>query len=193
MTSAKFKELRRILDETAELLEQGGTDSAEQVLVRTAQLARTFDRNTGADMQRALVFRLGNEHYAWPVENVRSIGDLPHVTPVPFAPACYQGVISLRGQVLSVLDLSVYLKLPHTESASKMVIVIGGGVAGAKMEIGVLADDVHDVTPFLRAEMTPSVADLIAGVTTDGVSLLDAEGLLAREWRRAQGGTESAS
>ncbi len=186
-----FTELRRLLNETAALLEEGAINHADRIAARTAQLARTFERVDAEGTRNALVFRLGSERYAWPVENVRSIGELPHVTPVPFAPAHYRGVISLRGQVLSVLDLRVYLGLPPVDTPPNMIIVIGDGAAESKLEIGVLADDVHDMTPFMRAEVTASVSDLITGITAEGVSLLDADALLAREWRRAQGVIEN--
>ena len=52
------------------------------------------------------------EHYGWPVGRVRAIARIEKITPVPSAPIYYRGVISLRGQVLSVMDLRTYLGLP---------------------------------------------------------------------------------
>jgi chemotaxis signal transduction protein len=65
--------------------------------------------------QRLVVFRLDGALYALPVERVREIVRLRPITPVPRVPAAVRGVISLRGQVIQVIDLRARLALPPAE------------------------------------------------------------------------------
>jgi purine-binding chemotaxis protein CheW len=65
--------------------------------------------------QRLVVFRLDGAPYALPVERVREILRLRPITPIPRLPAAVRGVISLRGQVIQVIDLRARLALPPGE------------------------------------------------------------------------------
>ncbi len=183
-----WDDLRAILRETAEILNQGDQPTADTLEQRTRQLARPVaepasERGAG----RFLTFSFGAERYGWPVNQVRAITRVGHVTPVPSAPAYYRGVASLRGQVLSVMDLGAYLGIPPLNTPPELMIVIDG----AGLEIGVLASevfDVLDVPPNTLASPSSAGLDpeLIIGVTPDGLTLLDAEALLRRERYRVE-------
>ncbi len=186
MNRTAWDELRATLRETAEMLNQDEVaDSLEQ---RTRQLARSVTTGNGShNTHQALTFALGSERYGWPIQRVRAIARIGRITPVPTAPAYYPGVLSLRGQVLSVMDLRVYLGLPPLETTPEFMIVIDG----AGLEIGVLATEVFDVLSIpLDRLTTPSSAgldlELVIGVATDGLTILDAEALLRRERARIE-------
>jgi purine-binding chemotaxis protein CheW len=185
-----WDELYAILNETAEILNQKDVLSGDTLEQRTLQLARgSADSDVSRNTLRFLTFLLGEEHYGWPVGRVRAIARIGKITPVPSAPIYYRGVISLRGQVLSVMDLRAYLGLPtldrKADSGSDFMIVIDG----AGLEIGVLASEVYDVVTISLDALAPASsagldAELVVGVTTDGLTLLDAETLLRRERSR---------
>jgi len=183
-----FDELRRLLRDNADALARAGTPDADQLAARTRQLAQAVELPVEVG-RRVLTFRLDAEMYGWPVENVRAINRISFLTPVPSAPAYYRGVTSLRGQVLSVMDLRIYLgqttAAPRVDSGPKLLIVIGG----AGLEIGVLADDVFEVITLPPDALTNHAADLILGVTAKGLSVVNAEALLTREWQRVHGTT----
>jgi purine-binding chemotaxis protein CheW len=194
-----WDELYSVLNETAQILSQEGVLSTDSLEQRTRQLAReatesVVSRNT----VRTLSFSLGSERYGWPVSRVRAIARIGRITPVPSAPPYYRGVLSLRGQVLSVMDLRVYLGMPPTERSnaaegeSDFMIVIDG----ADLEIGVLANEVYDVLAIPMDSLAPASsagldAELVIGVTTDGLTLLDAEALLRRERNRIEAEVEN--
>jgi purine-binding chemotaxis protein CheW len=199
-----WDDLRAVLRETEEILNRGDLDSTRDpnnsLDERTRQLARPhINASADPDLARVLTFSLGTERYAWLANRVRTISRSGRLTPVPSAPAHYLGVISLRGQILSVMDLRVYLSLPNLPSTtdqadnSTSIIVIDG----AGLEIGVLASEVSDVinvpldslTPALSAGLDP---ELIIGVTRDGLTILDAEALLKRERQRVESEIERA-
>jgi len=186
MNRTAWDELRAILRETAEILNQD--EEAGSLEQRARQLARPIATGGSAhNTHQVLTFALGTERYGWPVQRVRAIARIDHLTPVPTAPAYYPGVLSLRGQVLSVMDLRVYLGPPPLEAAAEFMIVIDG----AGLEIGVLATEVFDVLNIPLDRLTaPSSAgldlELVIGVTTDGLTILDAEALLRRERARVE-------
>lgn len=50
-------------------------------------------------------FRIGRETYGVPITSLHEIVRVPEVTVVPDAPAYVEGVINLRGKIVSVIDL----------------------------------------------------------------------------------------
>lgn len=190
MNRPGWDDLWAVLRETADILNQDGTDTAADTLDdRTRQLAqpRLDDTSVAYDTRHILAFHLGDERYAWPVENVRAIARLAHLTHVPSAPPYYSGVTSLRGQVLSVMDLRLYLELPPLENTPEFMMVIDG----AGLEIGVLANNVSDVLAVSLDKLATASsagldAELVIGVTTDGLTVLNAEALLRRERARVE-------
>lgn len=56
-------------------------------------------------LEKFLGFSLGTEEYAIPLLSVKEVIALPEITPVPFSPPHFLGIINLRGQIISVMDL----------------------------------------------------------------------------------------
>ena len=50
-------------------------------------------------------FRVGKETFGVPISLVHEIVRVPEITAVPDAPTCVEGVINLRGRIISVVDL----------------------------------------------------------------------------------------
>lgn len=73
--------------------------------------------------QRFLVFRLGNEEYALPLLSVKEVIALPETTKVPHSPHHFLGIMNLRGQVISILDLRAKLGITSKNSAETGVII----------------------------------------------------------------------
>jgi purine-binding chemotaxis protein CheW len=50
-------------------------------------------------------FRVGREFYGVPITTVQEIVRVPEITAVPDAPRYIEGVINLRGKIVSIIDL----------------------------------------------------------------------------------------
>src|SRR5246127_5765953 len=50
-------------------------------------------------------FRVGRETYGVPITSLHEIVRVPEITAVPDAPEYMEGVINLRGKIVSVIDL----------------------------------------------------------------------------------------
>lgn len=62
-----------------------------------------------------IAFVLGDHEMALSLDSIREIGYLPAVTPLPNLPGWIQGVIQIRGEILSVLDLPLLFNLKENQ------------------------------------------------------------------------------
>jgi purine-binding chemotaxis protein CheW len=162
---------------------KGHSENIEETLVRRAdKYARLPEINVLADQDtlKVLVFVQGHERYAVPVQCVvRGVAE-PHITPLPCVPDYYNGVINLRGQILSVLNLRRFWALPVVESSEPpKLIVVRAGV----FELALLADNVLEMAALPLAEVVPAVTAGVGlahvqGVSADGIVIVDIESLV---------------
>lgn len=87
---------------------------------------------------------------------VEEINRHTEVTPVPGAPACVRGLINLRGEVVTVLDLKTILGLGSTQIGPGTRNVI---VRSQNERIGLLVDAVSDVVRAKHDEVLPCPAN----------------------------------
>lgn len=121
---------------------------------RTARRARAIAMGTGAEH---LVFRLAGESYALPLGVVKEILVVPVVTRVPRAPVHVLGIISVRGQLVTVMDLGTRIdpRLPaggHQHDIKARVLLVRGP---ADEVIGLLVDEVDNVSRFAESDVEP--------------------------------------
>jgi len=101
--------------------------------------------------QRLLVFALDGAPYALPVERVREIVRQRPITPVPRLPAEVLGVISLRGQIIQVIDPRPRLALPAARPGARSRIVVAHD--GEGRVAGILVDSVEEVVTVAEEGM----------------------------------------
>ena len=140
-----------------------------------------------------VVFRLGDERYAVPLDLVRELGRVPRLTVVPRLPPFVAGVANLRGHVLGVVDMRVLLTSSAGEGSRRMLVLQHDDIA-----VGVIVDAVDGVVD-VESDMDSAVATLpdwlrphVRGHVHDGLSsvaVLDPS-LLAALQARAE--TEAA-
>lgn len=90
---------------------------------------------------KVLCFNLGNEEFAVPLLNIKEVIAQPDVTPLPQSPNYFLGIINLRGQIISIIDLRVKFNIkpmPNSESAV-MILDFNGQF------LGVVVDKVNSV------------------------------------------------
>lgn len=144
---------------------------------------------TGQTMD-LLVFWLGGERYGVEVTSVREIHPLERLTPVPRTPEFVVGVFSARGRILSVVDLRAFMGLPPVglSDQTKIIVVTNTDQSSetAGMEIGILADDVADVTTIFKDDIEPPLAtahvsaraEYVLGISPEMLVVLDLNVLL---------------
>jgi len=94
-------------------------------------------------VQQLLCFELAGSPYAVPVERVREIVRMRPVTPVPRTPKEVRGVISLRGEMIELIDLRLRLGLGSIEPSRQTRIIV---IKTQDDEVvGLLVDAVREV------------------------------------------------
>jgi purine-binding chemotaxis protein CheW len=124
-----------------------------ETLARTA--ARTGEESAEPEILRELLaFLLVGIPYAIPVERVREIVRLRKITPMPRVPPDLLGVISLRGEVVQVLDLRMRLGLecPEPTRISRIIVLHGDD----EKVTGVLVDAVQEVLRVSESAIRPA-------------------------------------
>lgn len=90
---------------------------------------------------RHLCFNLGPEEYSIPLLTVKEVIGLPEITSVPQSPPYFLGIMNLRGQVISVVDLRLKLSIKPTASEETSVVILDMG----ELNLGVVVDKVNSV------------------------------------------------
>lgn len=139
---------------------QGGFEA----LARAAATRRDGSEEAVAEHE-LLVLWLGDDPYAIPVERVREIVRLRPITPIPRVPVAVRGVLSLRGEIVQVIDLRRRLGLgasdrnPNGESerrSERRRVVVLNGEDGQMT--GLLVDRVSEVLRLRDDALRPPTA-----------------------------------
>ncbi len=78
-------------------------------------------------------FRIGREIFGVPIELVHEIVRVPEITAVPDAPEFIEGVINLRGKIVSIVDLRKRFGEKEIKPNKKnriLVVEVGGRLVG---------------------------------------------------------------
>jgi len=97
----------------------------------------------------AVVFKMGDEEFAFNIEDVSEIIDMTEITPVADSAEHIKGVINIRGQVISIASLYSILSLEENEELDQQIIVTE--VNGSR--VGFVVDKVNDVRGIYASEL----------------------------------------
>jgi purine-binding chemotaxis protein CheW len=183
-----WSEIHRRLECAQAAVEQRMTpapDEAKAILkARAKTLAREREPDQfEQDQIEVIEFVLAGEKYAIESSFVREIYPLKELTPIPGTPPFVLGIINVRGQIISVVDLKKFFGLSEKglTDLNKAILISGG-----EMEFGLLADTVlglrHILLRDLQATLptlTGARTELLKGVTSAQVAVLDSARLLS--------------
>ncbi len=105
-----------------------------------------------------------NDHmFGLPIDEVIEINRALDVTPVPLAPDYVAGVVNLRGQILTAINLAKRLGL-HSEPEQDKEVSHNNVITGNREEpISLLVQKIGDVISVPKSQIEPP-PDTIAGV-----------------------------
>ena len=115
--------------------------------------------------RQLLTFSLGDEEYALDLEHIREIIKPREITDIPRVPAFILGIVSLRGVVIPVFDLSCRLRLEGAETtlASRIVVCQEG-----ERLAGLLVDSISQVVHLPTRKIEPP-PNMLSGIDRDMV------------------------
>lgn len=181
-TAVNWQELRRRLGASHALGEKGWERTPEEkrelLKARAQALARRTENRTPVQERIEVVeFLLAYERYALETRYVREVYPLKELALVPCAPRFVLGVINVRGQILSVIDIKKLFDLPEKglTDLNKAILVQSG-----RMQLGILADAILGVREIAAEDLQPSLptltgirAEYLLGVTKERLVVLD--------------------
>lgn len=128
------------------------------------------------DSERYLEFSLGSEKFCIPLLQVRELISVPETTPIPYSPKYFKGIMNLRGQVISVIDLRLKLGVKFQENETENAVVI---VEFDSFRMGLIVDSINKVLQIEEDQIAqvPEVKatggkDYINGVYKNGDDLV---------------------
>ena len=151
---------------------------------RARELARDGEKeNAVGESIEVVEFLLAYEKYGIESSYVREIHPLRELTPVPCTPPFVLGIINVRGQIISVIDMKKFFDLPERGLTDLNKVII---VHDEKMEFGILADSILGVRKISREEIQPPLptltgvgAEYLTGVTKEPLVVLDVATMLS--------------
>ena len=110
-------------------------------------------KRTGSSIQ-VVIFALGNEQFAMDLFDVKEVVEYTTITKLPSVPPYIRGIIDLRGEITSIIDLKHRLHIAEDcrdVPDTSRIIVLDNNITRAKT--GILVDDVTSVSTFEKDQV----------------------------------------
>jgi len=182
-----WESLRHRLDEIRKRLEPGHRPppaEVERILRERARvLSRTPEPEEDGERLLVLEFLLAHEHYASEVRYIREVYPMRSLCPVPCTPPFILGVVNIRGQILSVVDIKRLFDLPEKgiTNLNRILVVQSGATL-----FGLLADEVAGIREVPVRDLEPSLTTFsglrkqyIRGITDERLIVIDMATMLS--------------
>uniref|UniRef100_A0A831U672 Purine-binding chemotaxis protein CheW n=1 Tax=Geobacter metallireducens TaxID=28232 RepID=A0A831U672_GEOME len=180
-----WDEIHRRLEAARQALNREITPEEQRRILKARAAALARDSRQGETAEghlEVLEFLLAHERYGIEMSWVRETCPLKDLTPLPCTPAFVLGLINVRSEIVSVIDLKKFFDLPESglTDLNKVIIVHGGD-----MTFGILADEIlgvrlvpGDATQPALPTLTGIREEYLKGITTERTIILDGERIL---------------
>lgn len=112
-----------------------------------------------------LTFLLDKEEFAVPIRRVREVMRAPAITEVPRAPAHVKGVVTVRGEVVPVIDAHSRLGLGKASGDQARIVIVDAGEG----PLGLVVDAVSSVVRLPAGSIEPCPPSIGASDCVTGI------------------------
>jgi purine-binding chemotaxis protein CheW len=167
------------------LARQRTESEKKRILRERARALATVSDQSATETLEVLEFLLAQEKYGVETSYVREVSPLKDLTPLPCTPPFVLGIINVRSEILSVIDLKKFFDIPErgVTDLNKVIIVDDGAMA-----FGIMADVIAGVRMIAAAEIQPPLhmfsgiqAEYLRGVTPERLVVLDTARILSAQ------------
>jgi purine-binding chemotaxis protein CheW len=137
-----------------------------------------------SEQKELLRFSLNKEWYGVAIEDVAEVVRCPEIFSVPHTPDHIAGVVNLRGEILTIVDVRKLLELPDAHPDDRKYLVV---IDQRDIRVGILVDKASDLIGIPDSAIEPSLsasdsmANLVAGkvqLTEEVLAILNLDRLL---------------
>jgi len=131
--------------------------TAKPLAENTQNPVRPAGESPGKTSQKdiqVVEFLLGKEHFAIDLFDVKEVVEYTTITKLPNTPPYVKGIIDLRGEITTIVDLKERLNIndaSKTDIEASRIIVLDEKITHSKM--GILVDDVSSVSTFEMSQV----------------------------------------
>jgi purine-binding chemotaxis protein CheW len=154
-----------------------GSDAESLLRRRAEQLAKLPLSPDAGDEVEVLACRLGGERYAVETRCLRAVQWVSGITSVPCTPSFVVGIVSVRGEIVTLLDLGAMIGSGAWAAVDPAPVLLLG-LPGIRS--GLVVDEVLGVEKLKLELLQPSLSgrEFARGVAPQDTVLLDLEALL---------------
>jgi purine-binding chemotaxis protein CheW len=160
-----------------------GRDERDILKHRAALLAeKKITKADDPTFITVVAFQLAGELYGIEVRHIRMVYGVKDLTHIPGVPDFISGIINMRGEIISVVDLKKLLDLSIQKAFDQGQVII---LNSFDMELGIGVDKVLGVMRIPENDIQPKLPTLtgiralyLKGVARDGLVILDGEKIL---------------
>lgn len=127
------------------------------------RLPAEFDSNTLALVgyeQRFFGFRVGELGFLIPLDVYCEVLDKVQINPLPIVRPWFRGLLNLRGNLVPIFDLKIFLQESQTDNKKRRLFVIGRGDKAVALWI----DNNPELLEFHNAKSLEKLPDLPLGL-----------------------------
>lgn len=160
--SLEFREkvrgrLKKLGSELQSLHEISPEEKADIFRKRAEYLSERLSRKEPEEQVRMLTFCLGNEKFCIRIRYVLEVINIADINKLPCTPRYFAGVINLRGNILTLMDISQLIGVERgSDDTSKTIVVIEVDDETA----GIVVDKVEDILDVTVKQITPPLTTL---------------------------------
>lgn len=171
----------------SEAVERGFQPTPEEqdkiLKLRAKRLAQeTEGKESSSESVDVLEFFVSYERYGIEMVYIKEVCHLKQLTPLPCVPRFIVGIINVRGQIYSVIDIKKFFELQENGLSDLNKAII---VRSDDMELGILADNIIGVRSITLSNIQPPLhtmagvrKEYLKGLAADGLAILDSEKIL---------------
>lgn len=111
----------------------------------------SYHQNTDKVTSKYMIVRISEDKYCLPLKSISEVVPNFEISPVPLSPLYFKGLINLRGQVISVIDMGIKLGKKPVDIVVNSTCVVVFTIENIK--IGALFDEVVSVESFAEEKI----------------------------------------
>ena len=159
------------------------TDKEKEILSKRAKELARKDVPIEIKENEYLVCTISGENYGFSTRFIQEVFVVEDITPLPSTPDWLLGIISARGEIISVVDIKKFFDLDEPVEKIQHKVII---VSKDEIKLGLLIDFVEDIININSSDLTKDFItfdkirkEYLTGITENNFIILDIDKLLS--------------